>query len=269
MKTILSRISSRFVTTLGALLLAAITAQAQPAPATGKSFVQSANEERLYQVTVYSAKPEMWSEALRFIKDEVVPANVKGGRKHMEVWTSVFGQAYESWFILPLENFAALDKPDETLLKGMGSREAVAAFWNKARNYNTSVRQFVIRVRPEQSYIKPNAPTPRLANFGTVEVTYGRRLDYENWAKSDVLPAYKKAGQYGQLRASVLGADAAFSSLTITPQENFAALDQPDVFDQAFGKEGAAKVYAKMQGVITRIERRVLIFRPDLSILPK
>ncbi len=121
------------------LSLLATTAFAQNG-ASGKSFVQSASEERLFTVTVYSAKPEMWSDALRFTKDEVVPTNVKGDRKHMEVWTSVYGQSYESWFILPLENFAALDKPDEVLLKGLGSREAVAAFWNKARSYNTSVR---------------------------------------------------------------------------------------------------------------------------------
>jgi hypothetical protein len=237
--------------------------------ASGKSFVQSASEERLYTVTVYSAKPEMWSEALRFIKGEAVPANVKGGRKHMEVWTSVYGQSYESWFILPLENFAALDKPDDVLLKGLGSREAVAAFWNKARSLNTSVRQFVIRVRPDLSYIKPDAPTPRLAHFNTVEVAYGRRLEYENWAKSDVLPAFKKSGYYGQIRASILGTGAAFSSFSIVPAENFAALDKTDALEQVLGKDGAAKVTTKMQGVITRIERRVLLFRPDLSILPK
>ena len=131
---------------LSFIALWSLTAAAFGQSASGKSFVQSASEERLFQVTVYSAKPELWSDALRFIKDEVVPANLKGGRKHMEVWTSVFGQSYETWFILPLENFAALDKGDDILLKGLGSNEAVAAFWKKARSLNNNVRQFVIRV---------------------------------------------------------------------------------------------------------------------------
>lgn len=249
------------------LSLLAATAFAQNG-ASGKSFVQSANEERLFTVAVYTAKPEMWSESLRFIKDEVFPASIKGGRKHMEVWTSVYGQSYEAWFTLPLENFAALDKSDETLLKGLGSREAVAAFWNKAHSLNTSVRQFVIRVRPDLSYIKPNAPTPRLAYFNTVEVAYGRRSEYDQWVKAEVLPNQRKAGDYGQLRALIHGTGAAFSSLTIEPYENFAALDKPSGTEKALGREAMAKVQAKMQGVVTRIERRVLLFRPDLSILP-
>lgn len=258
-----------FLIIIALLLLPGATVFAQEGAPIGKSFVQSASEERLFTVTVYSAKPEKWSEALQFIKDEAVPANVKGGRKHMEVWTSVYGQSYESWFILPLENFAAMDKPNDVLLKGLGSREAVAAFWNKARSFNTSVRQFVIRVRPDLSYIKPNAPTPRLAYFNTVEVAYGRRLEYENWTKAEVLPTYKKSDHYGQLRAMISGTGAAFSSLTIEPHENFTALDKLGAPEQVLGKDGLAKVQAKMNGVITKIERRALLFRPDLSILPK
>lgn len=249
------------------LSLLTATAVAQNG-ASGKSFVQSASEERLFTVAVYTAKPEMWSESLRFIKDEVVPANVKGGRKHMEVWTSVYGQSYEAWFILPLENFAALDKPDETLLKGLGSREAVAAFWNKARSLNTSVRQFVIRVRPDLSYIKPDAPLPKAATFNFVEVVSGREAEVNNMIKTEWLPATKKSGRIGSLRATiVLGGSNGY--LNIAPKENFAELDKPGPVEQVLGAEGLRKVEAKYAGN-TRIERRVLLlFRPDLSILPK
>ncbi len=251
------------------LLWLSAAAFAQSAAPTGKSFVQAANEERLYQVTVYSAKPELWSEALRFIKDEVMPANVKGGREHMEVWTSVFGQSYESWFILPLENFAALDKADDVLLKGLGSREAVAAFWNKARSLNQSVRQFVIRVRPDLSYIKPNAPTPRLATFAFVEVMYGRDREVFDWVKAEMLPPVKKSDRFGEIRAS-MGSGGINGYLVIEPKENFAELDKPDARTQVLGAEGLRKASAKVpQGALTKIERRTLLFRSDLSILPK
>ena len=249
------------------LLLLPVTAFAQNG-ASGKSFVQAASEERLFTVTVYSAKPEMWSDALRFTKDEVVPANVKGGRKHMEVWTSVYGQSYESWFILPLENFAALDKPDEVLLKGLGSREAVAAFWNKARSYNTSVRQFVMRVRPDLSYIKPNAGTPKAATVTMVEVEYGREEEVWGLIKSEWLPAHKKSDRYGQLRAPIVrGGGSGY--LSIVPMETFAELDKPDAMKQVLSEEGLRKSLAKFQGKLKLGERRVLLFRADLSILPK
>ncbi|MBI1766260.1 MAG: hypothetical protein HYR56_33055 [Acidobacteria bacterium] len=251
------------------LLLCAGNALAQTAAPTGKSFVQSANEERLYQVTVYSAKPELWSEALQFIKNEVVPANVKGGRKHMEVWTSVYGQSYESWFILPLENFAALDKADDVLLNGLGSREAVTAFWNKARSLNNSVRQFVIRVRPDLSYIKANAPTPKLASFTMTEIAYGREREVVDWMKAEMLPPLKKSDSYGVIRAALSYGETT-GHLVITPHEKFAELDQLNPLTRVLGEEGVRKVMAKMPpGAITKLERHTLLFRPDLSILPK
>ena len=261
--------SRKLLQTITLMLLVLPAAAFAQNGASGKSFVQAASEERLFTVTVYSAKPEKWSEALQFIKNEIVPAHSKGGRKHMEVWTSDFGQGFEAWFITPLENFAARDKPGEVLLKGLGSREAVAAFANKWNSLINGSHRFVIRVRPDLSYIKPNAPTPRLAYFNTVEVAYGRRSEYDQWVKAEILPNQRKAGDYGQLRTLIHGTGAAFSSLTIEPYENFAALDKPSGTEKALGREAMAKVQAKMQGVVTRIERRVLLFRPDLSILPK
>lgn len=248
------------------LFLPTATAFAQNGTPTGKSFVQSASEERLFTVTVYSAKPEKWSEALQFIKNEAVPANVKGGRKHMEVWTSVYGQSYESWFILPLENFAALDKPDDVLLKGLGSREAVAAFWNKARSLNVSVRQFVIRVRPDLSYIKADAATPRLAVVSKYEITPTRTQEYESYVKNDVLPVVKKSGRIGQLRANIVFGGT--GGLSFEPQESFANLDKGSAVRQVLDADAARKLTAKLQGVLARSETTVLLFRPDLSILP-
>lgn len=257
-----------FLTVVALLLLPTATAFAQEGAPAGKSFVQSASDERLFTVTVYSAKPEKWSEALQFIKNEAVPANIKGGRKHMEVWTSVYGQSYESWFILPLENFAALDKPDETLLKGLGSREAVAAFWNKARSYNTSVRQFVIRVRPDLSYIKPNAPTPKLAVVSKLEIATSRTPEYESFVKNDALPVVKKSGRMGELRTNIVFGEYGASVMSFAPQESFANLDKGNALRQVLDAEGVRKLTAKLQGVLARGELTVLLFRPDLSILP-
>ena len=252
---------------LACALLLLTAAFGQNGANSGKSFVQAASEERLFTVTVYSAKPEMWSEALRFIKDEAVPANLKGGRKHMEVWTSVYGQSYESWFILPLENFAALDKPDEVLLKGLGSREAVAAFWNKARGFNISVRQFVIRVRPDLSYIKADAAAPRLAVVSKYEITPARTQEYESYVKNDALPVVKKSGRIGQLRANIVFGGTGV--LNFEPQENFANLDKGSAIRQVLDADAARKLTAKLQGVLARSETTLLLFRPDLSILPK
>ncbi len=168
---------------------------------------------------------------------------------------------------MTLENFAALDKPDETLLKGLGSREAVAAFWNKARSYNTSVRQFVIRVRPDLSYIKPNAPAPKLAFVIKSEIASQRAQEYESYVKNDALPVVRKSGRIGQLRANIVFGGTGV--LNFEPQESFANLDKGSAIRQVLDVEGVRKMMAKLQGVLARSEITVLLFRPDLSILPK
>lgn len=259
-----SRNSFLLVTLL--LWLSASTFGQTAAPA-GKSFVQSANEERLYVVNVYSGKPELWREALAFVKDEVIPVRIKGGDKHLECWTSVFGDSYEMWFFAPLENFAALDKPTGILLKALGSQEAVNAHNDKARRLSFHVRQFVIRVRPDLSYIKPDAPTPRLAVVSKIELLPGRAQEHEAYVKNDALPAVKKSGRSGQLRASVVfGGSGMFN---FAPEENFANLDKGSALRQVLGPEGVRKTQLKLQGFLAQSETIVLAFRPDLSILPK
>lgn len=248
------------------LVLSSISTIAQNGT-TGKSFVQAASEERLYQVTIHTVKPEMWREAIEFVKNEVVPIRTKGGQKHMECWTSVFGDVHDMWFITPLENFALMDKPSNILLKALGTQEAVNAHIDKGRRYTNSIRQFVIRVRPDLSYIKPNAGAPKAATVTTVELEYGREEEVWGVIKSEWVPAQKKSDRYGHLRAPVVRGSGN-EYLSIVPMENFAELDKPDVMKQVLGEEGLRKALAKFAGNIKLGERRVLLFRPDLSILP-
>jgi len=147
----------------------------------------------------------LWREAIEFVKNEVVPIRLKGGQKHMECWTSVFGNVHETWFFTPLENFAAMDKPTGLLLKALGSQEAVNAHVDKSRKYSISIRQFVIRVRPDLSYIKPNAPTPKLAVV----------------IKSELAPQRAKRRSYGSLRQTVASSQSSLKlhSTTRTRKE--------------------------------------------------
>jgi hypothetical protein len=243
------------------------TAFAQESAPAGKSFMQSASEERLYNVVVYSGKPELWREAIEFVKNEVVPIRLKGGEKHMECWTSVFGNVHEMWFFTPLESFAAMDKPTGLLLKALGSQEAVNAHVDKSRKYSISIRQFVIRVRPDLSYIKPNAPAPKLAVVIKSEIVSQRTQEFESYVKNDSLPVVRKSGRIGELRANI--AFGGTGVLKFDPQESFANLDKGGAARQVLDAEGVRKMMAKLQGVIARSEITVLLFRPDLSILPK
>ncbi len=123
-------------------------------------------------------------------------------------------------------------------------------------------------MRPDLSYIKPNAGTPRAATVTTVEFEYGREEEVWRLVKSEWLPAHKKSDRYGQLRAPIVrGGGNGY--LSIVPLESFADLDKPDPLKQVLGEEGLRKSLAKFAGKIKLGERRVLLFRADLSILPK
>ena len=249
--------------------LRATNALAQTAAPADKAFLQSAATERLYLVTIVTAKSEFAREANAFIKDEMIPAYVKGGQKHLECWRPMFGEANEYWFIAPLANFAEFDKPDSGfLLKGLGSPEAAVAYRDKVNRLSASSRRFVIRVQPELSYLKPDAPLAKIAVVQNPELTRTREAEFANYLKNDALPLVKKSGRIGRVTAySIYGETGWF---IFEPQESFADLDKGSSLRQVLDVEAVRKMQAKLLGVVARTKpMTVITLRPELSILPK
>ena len=262
--------SKHLLTIIFSLLLGATTnAVAQTAAPADKPFLQSAATERLYLVTIVTAKSEFAREANAFIKDEYIPAQIKAGIKHLECWRPVFGGANEYWFIAPMENFAAMDKPNTgALLKALGSPEAVVAFTDKINRLSASSRRFVIRVQPELSYLKPDAPLAKIAVVQNLELAGTRGAEFENYLKNDALPLVKKSGRIGRVTAySVYGETGLF---IFEPQESFANLDKGGSIRQVLDVEAVRKMQAKLVEVVARTKpATVITLRPELSILPK
>jgi hypothetical protein len=100
-------------------------------------------------------------------------------------------------------------------------------------------------------------------------VAAGRSADYENYLKTDLLPAIRKAQPVGYVQSrTIFGGDAG-EYVSLRYIDTFAEIDKGPLLTQALGAAAAAKINAKIGGLVTRQERRIIRFNPDLSFRTK
>jgi len=99
-----------------------------------------------------------------------------------------------------------------------------------------------------------------------ITIVAGRDDEYENFIKSAVLPAVKKASPKGFLVSRVVYGGNLNQYSSVVLLDNFADLQR---WREAFGKEAtAAKLAAKSAGIVTSRENAIYRYVPDLSIVP-
>ncbi len=249
-----------------ALLLGA--AQSNPSLAqTPTPTPQAAPPAQWLVITQISVKPEMMAEFQNFMKNTTNPALKKGGLKWREVWqsTNYAGDAFEFVLVAPFDKFAEFDGPGP-LEKALGS-QGFADWSAKAGTLVKSVHRYIVRTRPDLSVMsKPYAP--KLAVVSSVRVAAGRNQEVENYIKNDFAPVFAKAGATYLVSETIFGGDAN-EYVTLTMRDSFTDIDKGPIPIQVLGAEGAQKLFAKMPaGAITHIERTIMRFVPELSIIP-
>lgn len=217
-----------------------------------------------YQVSVVQIKSGMRQEYLDFRKAETLPALKKAGVKEAGVWaTTMFGQSGEYIFATPMESLAQFDEPGP-IRRALGEEGARAHNTRQARFIETA-RTYAISLRPELS-LTPKAGTAlMLAIHTTIRIAPGRRAEYENIIKNDVLPILKKAEVKGYLLYRVvLGGDAnEYHSLLLV--DSFAEAQKTS---QALNQEGFGKLEPKAAGIVTHTETAMIRYVPEQSIRP-
>jgi len=228
---------------------------------------QTASREFLL-LTVVSVKPEMVTEFQNFMKNTTNPALKKGGIKWRTVWqnTTAAGDAFEYVMVTPLEKFAEFDGPS-ALEKGIGA-QGLPAWQTKAGSLVNSVHRFIIRTRPDLGFEPQQAAAPKLAVVTSVHVAPNRNAEFENYLKNDYAPVMKQAKVTYLVSQTLFGGDAN-EYVTLTLRDSFTDLDKGPVLVQALGEEGAQKLLQKLPaGVVVHVERSIVRFMPDLSIMP-
>ena len=203
---------------------------------------------------------------------ERVPALKKGGVKHQEVWTSSIGAGGKLFTIEPLDDLGVLDGPSP-LTKALGTEGTRALAARTQQYFVEGGHSYLAQSRPELSWTSEMKAPPKFAIVGRVKVARGRATDYQNYIKNDYLPVVKKSGARGYQVLSVRYGGDMGEYITLTFFDSFAELEKNDpsnasVLNRVLGEATAQKTVQKTVGVILNVERNILRFRPDLSILP-
>ena len=259
----------RLLSTAALLLsLAAIAFAQTPKASPGPAASQPTSQGERLSVTIVSVKPGMVGEFQSFVKNDTNPALIKGGAKWSDVWATMIGDVFEFIIVSPVDNFAQLDSPGP-LEKGLG-KEGLMAWRVKADRLVNGVRSSVMVFRPELSYEPKMTGPPQLAVATFTYVAPGRNAEYENFVKNDALPVIKQSQIAGYwVQQTIFGGDPN-EYIILTLQNNFAELDKGPPAIRVLGEEGAAKLMQKLPaGVVTRAERKIIRYIPELSYRPQ
>jgi hypothetical protein len=230
--------------------------QAQPAsapPATTR-----------YQVTVVRIKPDMIDEWIDLQKNEVIPAQKKGGVKERTVLQTAIGNSFEYTILTPYPSFAALDGPAVNV-KALGA-EAAARLGAKIRKCVDVQRTYLIN-RIDDLAIPPGSAVASRSQV--LRPNPGKTQDYLAYLRADVLPAMKKAKADGKIAGYAVatrGVGAQAGEMTTTTYYNkFADLDAGNPVATVLGASAAAPITAKGAALATNVQ--VIIRRrvADLS----
>ena len=229
---------------------------------------QAAPASQWLTITQVSVKPEMMVEFQNFMKNTTNPALKKGGLKWREVWqsTNYAGDAFEFVIVAPFDKFAEFDGPSP-IEKALGS-QGFADWSAKAGSLVKSVHRYIIRTRPDLSNMGKRTGPPKLAVVSSIHVAINRNADFENYTKNDYMPVMARNGATYLVSQTIFGGDAN-EYVTLTMRDSFAEIDKGPVPIQVLGMEEAQKLFQKLPaGTVTLIERSIVKFVPELSIMP-
>jgi hypothetical protein len=219
-----------------------------------------------YSVAVIKVKPDMITEYADLQKNEVIPAQKKGGVKERAVWQpAVFGPAYEYHVVTPIEGLARYDSPSP-MVNALGE-EGARTLQAKIRRLVDGSQTYLMRLRADLSNPPQMTGPPKLAVVTFISTASGRGADFANVLKSDVTPAVRKAQMGYLVYQTMLGGDIN-GFVTVAPVESFATLTLPTPIVKAMGQDAYDRLTAKTAGLVTALERHIMRFNPDLSFRP-
>src|SRR5262249_22611372 len=157
------------------------------------------------------------------------------------VWsTAIFGEGGYV-IVTPIESLAQYDGASPTV-RALG-QEGARTYAAKAARFTESAHSVAIETRTDLSIAPSPGAEPKLALVTTTTIAVGRDEEFENFVKTAVLPAIKKAAPKGYLVSRVVYGGNLNQYTSVVLLDNFADLQR---WREAFAKEAAtAKLAAK------------------------
>jgi hypothetical protein len=245
---------------LSLVILVAFTASP---PVSGQGSDKTAAPQ-WFQLTIVDIQSGMAADWRKIQQEEVLSALKKASGGGREVWTTgVFGIGSQYAIITPIQSFAQFDG-QSPMVRALGQEQA-AALGARVAKFEKGRRTYALRTRPDLSYVPDPNRAPKLALVSFVELANGRQSDFETLIKADVLPAMKKAQVKGYSVAQVAYGGSTNEVITVVAYDTFEEIGKGHPFDIALGPAGAAKLMQKSASIVTRLERHISRFVPELS----
>jgi hypothetical protein len=235
---------------LPVLVSLSLTAMAQNAPVT------------LLNVARVQVKPDRVGEFMDVEKQYMAAFKKGGGTLHV-VYRNSAGNPFEFLIITAMPNYAILDGTSN-YAKGTTPEELARMADRRAQTID-SVRTTYERPMADLGFDSPNAPQPSRILVTRVTVRPEMTDQFMATVKSELVPALKKAGQANLLARRVEWGGARNVFTFRSPLGKFADLDGDNALLKGLGKDGAAKLGAKLASMSTS-EWMIYTFVPELSL---
>lgn len=211
---------------------------------------------------VTTIKPDMRAEYEAYQK-QVTAAYKKAEVPSRVVLETVLGNLAEYVAITPMGKFAEFDGPGP-LERGIGKLQS-EALRRKGSAFMVSMQRLLSRDLPDLSIMTESSEPRPFAMVTSMRLAPGRAADFTAWVKNDYLPAAKKAEVKNLWISQAVHGGSPDERIIVMPLKSMADLDAGPILTRALGAEAAAKVSAKMAGVIESRSYSVMRYRPDLS----
>jgi hypothetical protein len=217
----------------------------------------------LVNITIVQVKPELANEWLEFQRNEAIPTLKKGGVTQRSAFATAIGPSFEYAFLTPAANLAERDR-DNPIVKALG-QDGARAYAQKSRRFIASQRTSVARLRTDLTYRPDLTAQLPMVVVSAYSIAAGRATDFENYIKTDVIPAHRQLTTGGvAVYQGLFGGDGN-EFIVATLAHDFAELDKGPAIRLAYGAERAAAIQKKLAGVVSHVERTVVREVPELT----
>jgi hypothetical protein len=230
---------------------------------------QTAPQIDFLHIAYMQLKPESVLQWNALQRQEVIPAQKKGGLLWRETWNAgaVGGDTYERILLTPVTDLSQFDDPG-SLDKALGTQGAQALL-EKNRRLITGNRAYIARIRRDLGF-GSRPPSPHIGVISTITVVAGRREDFEQGLKGPVVTAMKDANAAQFFVWQIVYGGDTNQYLTVLMFENFEqlALGHPDPLAWAMRGDEITRILGGPNSPIAKIERTIVQYMPELSYRP-
>jgi len=246
-----------------------LTAAAAITPSRQLLNAQTAPQIDFLHIAYMQLKPESVSQWTALQRQEVIPAQRKGGLLWRETWNAgaVGGDTYERILLTPVTDLSQFDDPGflEKALGPQGAQELL----EKNRRLITGNRAYIARIRRDLGF-GSRPPTPRVGVISTITVVASRREEFEQGLKGPIVMAMKDANVDQFFVWQIIYGGDANQYLTVLMFDNYGQLANgpPDALAWAMRGDDISRILGGPNSPIAKIERTIVQYIEDLSYRP-